>query len=497
MVKITTKTPRSGFDASGAQVGAPIIFKEKGVMLVAHVAEDFNDISDDSLPVAMVLTGTDEDGNAVTKAGIMDIITEGYTAKIEAVDPIVISITPAEKKAVKVTTAKVKGPDALNALRQEILDKGIMTAEEIDERIAYMNGPACRGAFPVELQERVMRSWKPLKEGEKITRPKTLFVDKYANIPEYKNISVVAVAINKALNGQATIFQGHASTGKSVAAGTVLWLLYKPRYGMCFDEKLTAGALFGERTTMPPAVSIFPEDMALKAIRLLNSGTPVYELSEEDQLLVAKWQRACAMSQVPQITIEDAPLTHALKINAGFIADELNHGNSNAVGALNPLFDGSKFIQSAAMGTIEIPQDFVFIGTQNAGSKYTATNELDAATKSRMGVIEFPFTESIEDILRAAVEEVTRDRLTDGYFKACDRFYVGLKKLIKNQVPVDSALNVRGMVSALNETASTWINGKPMTSLYNAIKTCVVASMGKDGEDASLHALVDECFMKY
>ena len=163
---------------------------------------------------------------------------------------------------------------------------------------------------------------------------------------------------------------------------------------------------------------------------------------------------------------------------------------------MNGLLDGSKTFETAAAGRIDINKDFFLIGTQNSGSKYTATNRLDAATRSRVGIVNFPYNDSIFDILKEAVNERTKKVLTDAYFKACDKFYCGVRKLFESGSVSDAAMNVRGFVQALNETASINVGNKsfiPMVKLTEAIKTCVINTCEEDKDNALLLGLIDAC----
>ena len=374
------------------------------------------------------------------------------------------------------------------------IDENILTKEEADAILEYLTSERyTRIPVPNELVVKLFNQMQ--KWDVPVPTPKSKFIDRYKSEPLYKDISIVTVCLIKALNHQATIYQGDKSVGKNVMAETIFWLMHVPYGKTTFNEKMTPDDLTGARTTAASEVSAFSDEDAKRSIELENADLD--KLSEDDKTLVMSWKLAKARSQTPSITVEKTPIIDAIRYGYGFIADEINHGNANLIGSMNGLLDGSKTFETASIGKVEINPGFVLIGTQNAGSKYTATNRLDAATLSRVSIVEFPYSNSILDILEEAVLSETKERLKKEYFKACDAFYMDVCKLFKQGAMSDAAMNVRGIVAALNETASVSVGSSkfiPAIPLKMSMKTCVINSCIEDKDNVLLTGLINQHF---
>lgn len=487
--KIKVQSPSTyGEGRTKAVSGAKVEFEKNGTKFEAFAERDAS-----SKPFGFITSCINEgSAEAVVGDELKSILDRGYMADIESVNgpAYIISMKTIEK--CKPNNTRRDLSDGISAAKQRVIDEGIMTESEVNEIINYLKSEKMlRIPAPDALIIRTLEQMK--KWDTPVIPPKSRFIDRYEGVAEYENNSIVTVCLNKALNGQPTVYEGDKSVGKNVMAETISWLLHRPYGKITFGEKMSSEDLTGARTTAPTLVSKFSKEEAVKRILLQNAYKTGGNLSEEALMKVIEWEYAVVMSQTPQIKVEETPLVDAVRNGGVFIADEMNHGNANTVGSLNGLLDGSPTFQTAALGRIMVHPDFVFIATQNNGSKYTATNKLDAATMSRVGTVVFPYNESIKSILIEAVKEETRMNLSDAYFNACDKLYQGIKKCVKDNSISDEALNVRGFVSALNETASVMNGVKPMISLRDAIRTCVLSSCVKDRDNAILIGIVDKC----
>ncbi len=477
-------------DLSAAAEGLPVYLQDDVCYLDAELTKDCGQIK----------SVTDETGNFLTadsESELAEIIARGYTAIKTGMDgkKVIIEVIPEERK-VKAESGPIKMADKVAMAVKRVVDEGILTQEECDERIAYLRNPEMvRIPCIDEILVLLFNSMRKYDNGS-YSNPKCLFVDTYTNEPLYKHVSIVVSCLIKALNRQATIYQGDKSVGKNVMAETIAWLLAVPVGKTTFNEKMTPDDLTGARTTAPAPITKFSAEEGIKANILDYKVMQGVVLNDEELDLWARYKYAVAASQSPTISVERTPIVEAVRDGGVFIADEANHGTANLLGSINGLLDGSKTFETASLGKININKDFVFIGTQNAGSNYTATNKLDAATLSRVGVVVFPYNDSIKNILLNAVKAETKERLTDKYFVACDKFYKGVKKYFADGVISDAAMNIRGMVNALNEVASVNVGDKtfkPLIKLEHAIKTCVVDAC-PDADNVAFIDLVNSCF---
>ncbi len=488
--KIKVQSPSTyGEGRAEAISGAKVEFEKNGTKMEAFAEKNAL-----SKPFGFITSCINEDSaEAIVGDELKAIFDRGYTADIESINgPVyIISMKTIESGKSNKNHKKNLSDDILTA-KQRVINEGIMTESEVNEIINYLKSEEMlRIPAPDALIVRTLEQMK--KWDTPVIPPKSRFIDRYAGVAEYENNSIVTVCLNKALNGQPTIYEGDKSVGKNVMAETISWLLHRPYGKITFGEKMSPEDLTGARTTAPSLVSKFSKTEAMERMSLQEFYKNGKALSSEEYEKLMEWEYAVVMSQTPQIKVEETPLVDAVRNGGVFIADEMNHGNANTVGSLNGLLDGSPTFQTAALGRIMVHPDFVFIATQNNGSKYTATNKLDAATMSRVGTVIFPYNESIKPILIEAVKEETRMNLSDAYFNACDKLYQGIKKCVKDNSISDEALNVRGFVSALNETASVMNGMKPMISLRDAIRTCVLSSCIKDRNNAILIGIIDKC----
>lgn len=483
-----TRFPARGEIIDAAE-GTPVYFSGNLCYMDADCTQNcgqVKEVSKDGTPLT-----------ADSESEFAEALSRGYSAMKTGMDgnKIYIELTP-EEKAIKSEKGPVSLSDAIQAEVERVIAEGILTKEECDERINYLKSEEMIRVPAIDaVIVKLFASMRKYEHGT-YARPKALFVDTYSNAPAYKYVSIVTVCLIKALNRQATIYQGDKSVGKNVMAETIAWLMAVPEGKTTFNEKMTPDDLTGARTTAPAPISQFSAEDGIKANILDYRVRQGHLLTEEEIDLWARYQYAVAASQSPTIAVEKTPIVDAVKYGGVFVADEANHGTANLLGSINGLLDGSKTFETASLGKIEINKDFVFIGTQNAGSNYTATNKLDAATMSRVGTVIFPYNDSVEKILRNAVNDTTKERLTDAYYKACDKFYKGVKKYFTDGVISDAAMNVRGMVNALNEVASVSTDTakfKPLMKLENAIQTCVVNSC-PDVDNTAFIDLVKSCF---
>lgn len=100
----------------------------------------------------------------------------------------------------------------------------------------------------------------------------------------------------------------------------------------------------------------------------------------------------------------------------------------------------------------------------------------------------------IKNILIEAVKDETKDVLTDAYFTAANKFYIAVSTEYKNGAVSDASMNIRGIIRALDEVASVNVGGtifKPMTTLKQALKTCVIDVDEENADNQNLLRILD------
>ncbi len=100
----------------------------------------------------------------------------------------------------------------------------------------------------------------------------------------------------------------------------------------------------------------------------------------------------------------------------------------------------------------------------------------------------------IKNILIEAVKDETKDVLTDAYFTAANKFYIAVSTEYKNGAVSDASMNIRGIIRALDEVASVNVGGtifKPMTTLKQALNTCVIDVDEENANNQNLLRILD------
>lgn len=113
---------------------------------------------------------------------------------------------------------------------------------------------------------------------------------------------------------------------------------------------------------------------------------------------------------------------------------------------MNPLADGDKTLVVPGYGRIKIHPACVLYCGMNPG--YAGTMDLNDATASRCGFLEFVQPESISKQLEANFENFAAIKR---HIKACDTLYKDFKAAVTQGRLSNKCLNIRGFVSALKQ----------------------------------------------
>lgn len=449
--------------------------------------------------IGFVQSLSDNNNNPLTVDSCVDILTLGYTAKVTGCDEskkeIYVLVIPDAKPIAK-NGQNINCSAEIQKIIADIIAAGILTEAECKERLSYMKDVAYvripfADSLIVAVFKDILSSGK--RPDNSVRAPRCLYKDNYNFVEDYKNKSIVADCVNKAILKHHTIYQGDKSVGKTVMVETVCWLLNKPIQRAQANERMTSEHLFGSKTTAASEIMKFSEAESIRLSLLSLRADKGDVLTDENYADVAKWKAAIARSQAPMIVEEDGPLKLALKNGEVFNLEETNLLNPNTMGVLNNCNDGSSFVQTAS-GVIEINPGYVFMGTQNTGSSYVGINKQNAASMSRIDFIKFPYNKDIKNILIEAVKDETKDVLTDAYFTAANKFYIAVSTEYKNGAVSDASMNIRGIIRALDEVASVNVGGtifKPMTTLKQALKTCVIDVDEENADNQNLLRILD------
>lgn len=386
-------------------------------------------------------------------------------------------------------------PESIRKAADEAIEKGFVSREEMDARLAYM----AENHVPVNLQAKVISGYRLYNKPAH--KPSCLYQDPYLDADlRRKREGKVTSALRDALARNGVICEGDKSVGKNVFLETIAWLLNMPMYLITFSKYMSPSAVFGEKTTDNTAAELlenFDSDILREArrirekhrdsfmtkllktvlngiyafiiCRLLGKGTadaeaklewPDEKYSKKELEILsreAEFEKLKALAATVHIKIDASELYDCLIDGGVIIFNEVNMAESNFLASFtNQLLDGTGFLFIPGRGEVPIHRDFVLFATQNAD--YEGTMQQNEATMSRFGCLHFPQPESIKRQIIAATASSIRKHgsaasLDAKYFTQCESFYKMCRGAVKNGQLSNSCLNIRGYVRALTNVA--------------------------------------------
>ena len=370
-------------------------------------------------------------------------------------------------------TEKTKGY-VVSAFEEEIeiaVNNSNLTKKEVEDRVQVM----LDNKVPSSVIKITLHDYHEVEEPHV---PSAI----YQNMRKEGEISFLALSLMAAHNGQALIYSGEKSTGKNVCAETVAYCRGERFYRINFQKNMMLEDIFGSQTTDNSAAERLEVE---KAKALLKLKAYPSEMTDDELQLAAEFEVDKAKSACIRLVHSKSDIIRWAEEGGVMLYDEVNMANANILQqVMNSVADSEKVLLVPGVGKIHLNEHCVLLAGMNPG--YAGTMELNHATKSRCGFVNFEYSASIMSQLKANFNE---KEVSEKCYEACESFYKNLRKLIKNHL-IESTycLNVRGFVNALKNVATF----KEATTLKAELITYVVNGCDEGSErDAVMQALDD------
>lgn len=285
--------------------------------------------------------------------------------------------------------AKDKSVRTLKSVCQQIIDDGLATETEIEERISYME----KYGVTEKQMLGVFGTYKRYDDevAKRIPlQPETLYQD---------NAGILKRTIGYVNAKRNLMFEGDKGVGKNVLTETLAWLYKRPLYEFSMNSQHDNTSLLGGKTI---------------------------ESDEEGKT---------KMGFDLEATIEAAIVGGVL------VLDEFNTSLAHAMSIFNSLLDDRRRIQVPGYGLVKADPNFFAIAAQNRD--YQGTFDNNEATADRFVPIIFPKLESLKEVLLAKVPHVGLTVINQ-----CEELYLGIKKVVEDGEISDKAITIRGFIDA-------------------------------------------------
>lgn len=428
----------------------------------------------------VVINGTKLDNDQ-----IKELIVNGANVVLKSVENNIISgnIIMDEVKQANV------GGDTVSAKLQAIIDEkiaaGIVSKEEIDERIKVMQVNKVDEALKI----RVVKGYR--KYNKPAHRPNCIYVDPYIDKLRPGEEGIIAEGLRNAVSRMASICEGEKSVGKNVYMETIAWLLGMPLYMITFSRHMSPSSIYGEKSTDNSASEILKtmDKEAMAKVMLETQAAPIKDVNGAIKA-AAQFEIMKARAASVSIVIDASELYDWMIDGGVLVLNEMNMGESNFLSSfLNPLTDGTGFLFIPGRGEVKMHKDCVLFGTQNAD--YEGTQQQNEATMSRFNTLYFKQPESVIGQFKAATAAALKKsgcdyKLKEEYFKQAQNFYGQCMKAVHKAAVSNAVLNIRGFVRALTIVAES----EGFCSLKRWLQICVVDTCPTDEREA-LRAILD------
>jgi MoxR-like ATPase len=272
----------------------------------------------------------------------------------------------------------------------DAIARGVLTQEEIDERIAYLKKVGCTERQIAGVLNGIQTVHSELSA--LYTKPKTMYAD--------ESQSVVRKAVAAINVGRNLMMSADRGVGKNTLVNTLAWVYKRPQFKMSLNSNADTMSLTGGKT-----------------IRNNEDGKQ-------------------------EIVFETEPLIKAMELGAIAVLDEFNMGVPSVMSLINSIFDDNRELNVPGYRHIQATEGFFGIATMNKDYQGTfATNE---ASSDRFFPIKFPKLKSIEGVLKAKYPDIDQKVL-----QVCNRLFKAIKHEVELGHIAEAAVTIRGFIDAV------------------------------------------------
>lgn len=330
-----------------------------------------------------------------------------------------------------------------------------LSEDDVKERLSLISQ---YGIKKGKWLERVAAKIARQPDGEAVQKPEKLFTEGKER--------VVWSLLVAAATGNHVCLEGSKSVGKNVAWETVSYLLNRKIFSLQCSFDMSIESVFGHVGTnnrKPMTVSEISDAISDIEISLRN-GTSIADALAP---IIASHLDNLSPSLGLVWGVAGRAMLHE---NAGFgsilLLDEMNLSNPSTFASLfNQLTDKHSEYLSVDTESLVIPHDMMIGGTQNTlGGNYFGTNALNDASMSRWLVKKVHGLASIAGLIRESGIEIT-----DEDTETLDNLYKSFTVAVNSGEVSDSALNIRGFLSAADMVSAGETMLNAVTMMINTI----------------------------
>lgn len=447
--------------------------KKAGHYFLVTVVQDLFD--EKEVPFARIDSWVDSNGNAVSEeemakvAAGENVVTELTLNATKGTATLVYRYEPAA--AVDDSTTKGNAVKLIPEV-QEVIDRrcklGKLSSEDLSDRAYAMIRGGVPQAYIAKVLEQVDITREPMKKPTEYVDPD---LDKYI---KKKEATLLYRALASFQMGYAKILKGPKSTGKNTFVNWICWIMNVPQTEHTATVQDSRSDYMASEVTDNSALEtlrhmksellakklvITIKALLMSVVSIITLGIVKLELSDDDKEALAQlflYDRAKAEAASVHIVYEYAALAKWILQGGVFVLNEANMADANLlVGLLHPILDGSlTSFPIPGVGDVPLGKNLVLYMTMNPG--YAGEQEMNDATKSRLGSYELAQPKSIRGILEKAVEHELStygitEKLDDKCFEEAVAFYDAINSFVHDGTKdiSDCALNIRGMVRAM------------------------------------------------
>ena len=408
---------------------------------------------------------------------LLDLIATKPDIKLEKVEGAIFSGTVTVKESKNNAVNPTYVSERLQKVMDEKIAEGIVSAEEMETRLKYMQ----RNRVAEPVMYKLINRYR--KYNKAVHTPRTIYEDPFLTEKSSQKEGLIAEGLRCSVLRMPTICEGEKSVGKNVYMETLAWLMGMPLYMIGFSRNMNPNSIYGEKST---------DNSASEALRGMGHGAIAKVMLETNQPFKNEHTRKDAIEQAAAFElnkamaasvsiITDASELYDWMTDGGvMVFNEMNMAESNFFSSFaNPLTDGTGFLFFPGRGEVKMHKDCVLFGTQNAD--YEGVMQQNEATMSRFNTLHFEQPRSVIRQFKAATNAALKADgndfvLPDKYFVAAEKFYQHCMDAVHEGHLSNAVLNIRGFVRALTVVADS----ECTCPLSRWLQVCVIDSCPAD-----------------